>query len=335
VKALVLAAGLGTRLRPVTRTIPKPLVPLCNKPLIGWAIDELLAAGIDELIVNLHHLPAPLQQFVSSVYTDDARLHFSFEKEILGTGGAVRRVRALLEEDADFFVVNADTVQRAPYVELKKKRREADALAALTLRHPPEGDRFTSVWLDRGRVTGFGSGSGEALMFSGAHLVSRRIFEYLPDREFSGIVEDAYMPVLDAARETLSAVVDDGIWFDVGNPARYLAAHRGLLAAMSAGGFPQPAGSLLIAGSLLHSTASVRGRVAGSAIGAGSVIEGEVRESAVWEGCHIGPGVRLERCIVSHGVHLVTAGEFRGMVICRDDPSIPDEDRGRPDVLVV
>lgn len=297
-KAMILAAGYGTRFRPVTYTLPKPLVPLANKPLIGWAVDALLDAGIRELIVNLHHLPEPLERWLREHYAGRADFEFSYEPEILGTGGGVRKVRALLESEEEFFLVNGDTIQTVPFDALRAARESGDALAALTLRHPPEGDKFTAVYFDDGRVTGFGRGHGEPLMFSGSHLISRRMFDYLPDKDFFGIVDEVYQPMIDSGREAIAGVVDDGPWFDVGSPRRYMAATRAL------------AGT-------------------GNVIGARSVVEGALRGTVVWDDCRIGAGVTLENCIVAHGVTLEGPVALRDALICRDDPSIPREGEHR------
>jgi NDP-sugar pyrophosphorylase family protein len=310
-KGFILAAGLGTRLRPITYTLPKPMVPLCNRPLIGWAVETFLEAGVDDLIVNLHHLPEPLEQYLGDAYAGRARFFFSREEgEILGTGGGIRRVREQLRGEEEFFLVNGDTVQFPRWDALRNARREHDALAALTLRHPPEGDKFTPVFYDQGLVTGFGSGSGEALMFAGSHVIGTRIFDVLPDREVSGIVEHAYVPALQHDR--LAGIVDDGLWYDVGTPDRYRAASRGILHAILRGELPAPADSQATGDSLMHETA--RGRVTRSTVGARSVIEGTVRDSIVWDDCHIAEGVTVENCIVAHGVSL-TEGEYRNAVL--------------------
>jgi len=165
-KAMILAAGYGTRLRPLTYTVPKPMLPICNRPLIGFAVDQLLSAGIDEIIVNLHHLPESIERYLTLVYGDRCKFHFSHEPEILGTGGGIRKVRPLLENEEDFFVVNGDTIQFPPYDQLREARRSRDALAALTLRHPPQRDRFTAVWFDNGLISAFArNGVGQPLMF--------------------------------------------------------------------------------------------------------------------------------------------------------------------------
>ncbi len=332
-KAMILAAGYGTRLRPVTYTLPKPMVPLCNRPLIAWAVEAFLAAGVRDLIVNLHHLPEPLERYLRETYGAKANLDFSFEQEILGTGGGVRRVRRLLENEEDFFLVNGDTVQFPRWNELAAARRERDALAAITLRHPPENDRFTAVFFENGLVTGFGKGRGEPLMFSGSHAISSRIFRYLPDKEFSGIVDEVYQPLLDRQQEKISGVVNDGLWFDIGTPQRYLSASRALLEATVRGEVPPAEGSRIRGDSLVHATAS--GTATRSTIGARSVVHGEVSDSAVWDDCMIGGSARVERCIIAHGVE-IRGLELRDALVCRDDPAIPqDASYPRRDGLVV
>jgi len=321
-KGFILAAGYGTRLRPITYTMPKPMVPLCNRPLIAWAVESFLAAGVRDLIVNLHHLPESLQRFLREEYDGRAEFHFSIEDEILGTGGGIRRVRPQLAGEEEFLLVNGDTVQFPRWDALRAARHAQNALAALTLRHPPEGDRFTPVYFDDGLVTGFGSGTGEPLMFSGSHVISTRVFDHLPDRDFSGIVEHVYVPVLAGHREPLAGIVDDGLWFDIGTPQRYLAASGALLDAMVRGALALPADSRVQGDSLLHTTSS--GDVTRSTVGARSVIDGTVSDSIVWGDCRIARGVTLERCIVTHGVALAE-GEYRDAMIVPDDPRIPIE----------
>ncbi|HEU4521846.1 MAG TPA: nucleotidyltransferase family protein, partial [Thermoanaerobaculia bacterium] len=215
-KAMILAAGYGTRLRPLTYAKPKPMVPICNRPLIGYAVERFISMGAEEIVVNLHHLPDIIERYLTDEYGKACKFHFSYEAEILGTGGGVRKVRPVLEKEEDFFLVNGDTIQFPPYEKLRELRREMNAIAALTLRHPPRGDRFTSVWFDDGKITGFGKGAGEPLMFSGSHLISSRIFRYLPEKDFSGIVDEVYMPLINDQREVVAGVVDDGPWFDIG-----------------------------------------------------------------------------------------------------------------------
>ncbi|HUP61784.1 MAG TPA: sugar phosphate nucleotidyltransferase [Thermoanaerobaculia bacterium] len=328
-KGMILAAGFGTRFRPITYTLPKPMVPLCNKPLIGWAVESYLDAGVHEIVVNLHHLPEIIERHLRARY--DAQFHFSREEEILGTGGGIRRVRGLLEGDDEFFLINGDTVQFPQYDALHDARHAHTAVAALTLRHPPEGDRFTAVWYEKGLVTGFGTGTGEPLMFSGSHCLSSRIFQYLPEQEFSKIVEHAYQPLLENHTEWIAGIVDDGLWFDIGTPKRYLAAMTTLIGGAdlwSAGRTGRPP-------SIVDASARVNGTITRSTVGARSDVRGTLRDTAVWEDCAIGERAVLERCIVAHGVEIAGAVELRDMLICRDDPAIPPEFERREGLVIV
>ncbi|HEV7488680.1 MAG TPA: NDP-sugar synthase [Thermoanaerobaculia bacterium] len=328
-KAMILAAGYGTRLRPVTYTMPKPIVPLAGRPLMGWAVEALLAAGIRDFVVNLHHLPEPIERYLRDRYAGRARFEFSFEPEILGTGGGVRKVRPLLENDSEFFLVNGDTIQFPPYDALRAARGSRDALAALTLRHPPEGDRFTPVYFDDGAITGFGKGTGEPLMFSGTHLISNRIFNYLPDKDFSGIVDEVYQPLIDSGRERIAGVVDDGLWFDIGTPQRYMTASRTLLDLMVRGQLPIPSETRIVGDSLIHDTAKVSGTISRSIAGERSVIEGSLIDTVIWDDCRIASRAKLDGCIVAHGVEIATAIELRNVLICRDEDAIPRDGEHR------
>ena len=308
-KGMILAAGMGTRLRPITNTVPKPMVPLCNRPLIGWAMESFLAAGITQLIVNLHHLPEPIEVYLGQQYAGKATIRFSYEQQILGTGGAIRRVRPLLENEEAFYLANGDTVQFPRWDALRDTLD--DNIAVLTLRHPPHDDKFTAVWLENGRITGFGDGRGEPLMFAGSHLISTRLFDHLPDEDVFGIVDRVYQPLIDEGKETIAGSIDDGLWFDIGTPQRYASASRAMLEAIVRGDVAPPAQSHVDGDSLLHDT--VRGSVTRSVVGARSIIRGEVRDSVIWEDCVI-DGL-VERCIVGHGVRV--EGEHRDELIVR------------------
>jgi mannose-1-phosphate guanylyltransferase len=287
-RAMILAAGLGTRLRPITYTMPKPMLPLGGRPLIAWLAESLIRAGTTDIVVNLHHLPDAIERDLPTAFPG-AHFDFSFEPKILGTAGGVRKARALLEREEDFFLINGDTFQSPRFDDLRRARREHDAIAAQTLRHPPPGDRYTAVWEENGLVTGYGNGRGQSLMYSGSQCVNSEIFRYIPDREVSDMTGDVCQPLVSTNREKIAAVVnDDPMWFDIGTRQRYLAASRAL----------------------------------GNMIGK-STIEGVVRDSVVWDGCFIGRGVVLESCIVAHGVEIRTPMQLRNAVIVKDDPAIP------------
>jgi NDP-sugar pyrophosphorylase family protein len=330
-KGMILAAGFGTRFRPVTYALPKPLVPLCNRPLIAYGVGSMLAAGVTEIIVNLHHLPQAIEEYLRIEFEDRCAFHFSFEETILGTGGGIRRVRSLLEDSDEFLVANADTIQRPPFTALIEARRRVDALAALALRHPPAGDRFTSVFYERGLINGIGQGEGEALMFSGCHAISSRIFRYLPERDFSGVTEDVYIPALRNAEEKIAGVIDDGLWFDIGTPLRYFTASLEVAALMIGGEFPVPEDSRPdpATASLIANGAQVDGAAAiqRSVIGTGSIVKAGASLDAaiVWTGCQIPRGATVRDSVLAEGVVLPEQVYLENMLVAPDSGAVPPE----------
>ncbi|HEX9984475.1 MAG TPA: NDP-sugar synthase [Thermoanaerobaculia bacterium] len=321
-KAMILAAGYGTRMRPITYTLPKPMVPVCNRPLIAWAVEAFIRAGVRDVVVNLHHLPEPIERYLHDCYAREATFHFSREEEILGTGGGVRRVREQLESAGEFFLVNGDTIQFPKWDAMRDARRANDALAALALRHPPTNDRFTPVFYENGRVTGFGKGSGEALMFGGAHCISSRIFQLLPEKEFSGIVDEVYQPALDAGTDKLAAVIDDGVWFDIGTPQRYTGATRALHDATLRGEIERARGSRIDGDSIIDESARITGRLVHAQVGAQSNVEGDLLDSVVWDRCRIAKGARLERCVVAHDVEIAEPLQLTDALVTRDETGL-------------
>jgi mannose-1-phosphate guanylyltransferase len=315
-RAIILAAGFGTRFRPITYALPKPMIPVANRPLIGWAVEACLASGIPGIVINLHHLPEPIQHYLRDEYGTRASLEFSLEETILGTGGALRRMRHLLTDD--FVVINGDTIQQPPFRDLVRLRRETGALAALLLRHAPEGESFTSVWVEEGWINGFGDGSGESLMFAGCHAMSRAILDRLPDRDFSGLTEDVYIPATRRGERTLAGLVRDGLWFDVGTPARYIEASRGVVRAIVEGSVAPPPGSALAPEeTLADATARLEGDARGSVVGARSHIarNATVEDTIVWNDVRIGPGAVVAHSIVGHEVVIPAHAVVRNALV--------------------
>lgn len=319
-KAMILAAGYGTRFRPATYTIPKPMVPVCNRPLIAYAVDALVAAGVREIVVNLHHLPEPIESYLKSTYVGICDFEFSFEEEILGTGGGLRRARPFFNPGENFLLVNGDTIQFPPFTELDAARRDHDAIAAMLLRHPPVGDRFTSVFFKDGLVTGFGTGAGEPLMFSGSHSFSPEIFDLLPDRDFSGITEDVYTPMLANESGRIAGLVHDGPWFDIGTPARYMKAAEKILELIVGGELRPPSGTNVLSGpeSIVAVDARNAGELSRSSIGFGSVIErgSVIRGSSVWDDVQVGNGCTISDSIIASCVSLPPSTVCENVLCC-------------------
>lgn len=319
-KGMILAAGFGTRFRPATFEIPKPMVPLCNKPLIDYAVESLMRAGVSDVVVNLHHLPELLSAHLETRFSGACRIHFSHEEMILGTGGGIRNARSLLEGDDAFFLVNGDTIQFAPLQPLESIRKGGDAVAALLLRHPPEGDRFTRVFFENDLVTGFVEGRGEALMFSGSHSISSRIFDLLPDRDFSGITEDVYIPLLRAGEIRLAGLVHDGPWFDIGTPLRYRTASQEVKDLMMSGSIEVPDGSRIDSStsSLVSIESAIAGDVFSIVAGRTRIARGaNVRHSILWDDSEVGSTTTISQSILCGGVRIPAGATVENAMVAR------------------
>jgi mannose-1-phosphate guanylyltransferase len=270
---MVLAAGLGTRLRPLTDVRAKPLVPVGDRPALAHVLDRLRAAGATRIVVNAHHRADDVRAFVAA---QPGGVTVSEERDLLGTAGGLAHARALLGE-GDVLVWNADILADVDVRALVKGHAVGDAAATLVVQ--PLAAGAGSVGLDDdGRVVrlrkerfGAEASGGE---FLGVHVLGGRLRARLPTR--GGLVEDVWVPAISRG-ETLRAVPHGGTWHDVGTVATYLAANRGWLAERGLENWVGP-GVRVVAGVTLDACV----------VGEGAVVEG----SGVLSACVVWPGAR-------------------------------------------
>ncbi len=216
-KAMVLAAGLGTRLRPLTLDRPKPLVELAGRPVIAYNLALLRRHGIREVIINLHHHGEALRAALGDGARFGLDIHYSPEDPLLDTGGAIKNAEALLAPD-DFLVMNGDTVIDLRLDLLIAAHRERGATATLVVRHDAEQARYGLVEIDGDeRVRRFlgkpaeWSSPLESYMFAGVHMLSSRVFQYMPDLRPVSITREVYPRML-ADGEPLYGFPYAGFW---------------------------------------------------------------------------------------------------------------------------
>jgi mannose-1-phosphate guanylyltransferase len=234
-KAIVLAAGLGTRFRPLTDTWPKPAVPLLGQPLLRYTLAVLSRAGVTHLGLNTHHLAA----LMARVAEEEAarfgmELTLSDEPVIQGTAGGIRGLRRLVEDTDVFVVWNGDALFTPTLGPLLEEHRASGAIATLLLVPMPQGATYGTVDVDEAgrvrRIAGRGPG-GEGLQawhFTGVHLLSPRVFSAMAEAGPEDINRDVY-PRLLAQGELVRGAVVDAPWRDVGTPSGYLLAQAALL----------------------------------------------------------------------------------------------------------
>jgi len=296
-KAVILAAGFGTRMRPLSNCLPKPLMPLWGVPLIDHLIDMLKRWGVREVLVNLHHAPGHLVRHLQNRF-ESPRICLSFEPSILGTGGALVRAR-WFPDDNPFWVVNTDIAADLSPRPFLAEFETGRPLAALWL-HPRKGPR--TVEMVNGTIAGFRSarpGTENTYTFCGLQLVSSDIFRFLGRERFVTIVE-AYEAAMAAGQRVAGIVAGNSFWADMGTAEQYLAAHRDVLQACRR---HKPGARLMRPGQ--------RGRITRLRRN-GVHVQGFV---SVGDNVNIRPGVRLEDSVVWDGATLGARAELKNAIV--------------------
>jgi mannose-1-phosphate guanylyltransferase len=226
-KAMILAAGLGTRLLPYTLKRPKPLFPILNKELLRLTISRIKKAGATEIVVNAHHLH---HQFKKALQ-DETNIILQEEEKILGTGGGLRLALPHLGQDP-VLVVNGDIYHTIDYREVYRSHCQAKADVSLVLHDYP---RFNDVAVDETfRITGFnrsGGSSGQqerVLAFTGIHVINPQVLEIIPPHINSCII-DCYRKLLEQGASIRAHLATNHFWTDMGTPADYLELHADLM----------------------------------------------------------------------------------------------------------
>ena len=288
-RAMVLAAGLGTRLRPLTFEIPKPVVPVLGIPLCAHAIDFLRGHGAESFLLNLHHRPEVVRERVDAWVAGRFPVSYAFEPEILGTGGGIGNAREFLRGDT-FLAANADVIARFPLAEAVARHRETGALATLIV-FPDPAKRYTPVRVrEDGTIAGFGEGApGTPFegLYTGYQIVEPELLEHIPRGRPSCIVRETYGPLI-ARGAPVFAHRTSGTFLDFGTPADYLG---GVLALLGERGDRT--------GVFVHPGASV---APDALLGPGAVVEeravvgprAAVRRAVVWPGASVAPGATVE-----------------------------------------
>ena len=232
-KAMILAAGLGTRLRPLSNSVPKPLLPVAGKPLSVWNLLLLRRYGITEVIINLHHLGHLIEKELGDGSRFGMRLAYSREPVILGTGGGIKQAEVFFG-GAPFMVLNGDTLLELDLGDVTRFHARRGALATLVVREDPEVERWGAVEVDEQQrvisITGRGRGAADATarpkrcMFAGVHIMDSRLLKPVRLERESSII-DAYVEAIKRGDRVLGYRME-GYWSDVGTPECYARVQR-------------------------------------------------------------------------------------------------------------
>ena len=230
---MILAAGLGTRLRPLTESIPTPLLPVGGYPLIAWNLFHLRRHGIKEVIINLHHLGEAIRSELGDGARWDMRLSYSEETVLLGTGGGIKQVESFFEEQP-FLVMNGDTIIDLDLTAMVLNHQSNSSLSTMALRDDPAVENWGVVETGlreqvlaingKGWVLGQYKQPTHRRMFAGVHVMNPAILCDIPKGEYSSII-DAYVAYLEQGAR-IHGHVFSGYWSDVGSPEQYAKVQR-------------------------------------------------------------------------------------------------------------
>jgi mannose-1-phosphate guanylyltransferase len=312
-KAMILAAGLGTRMAPLTRELPKPVLPILDEPMMLRLIRQLAAQGVESVVVNAHAHPQVMADVLSKAALP---VQLSVEDELLGSLGGIRAARRHLDGPDPFLVLNADMVVELDLSHLARTHRESGASATLLLREDPRKLAFGTIGYQVDgavrRITdqislGRESGSG---LFTGIQLLSPELLDRIPERPVSHLMNDLYVPLLRAGVRVTAAQMDpNAAWWPVGTPrelldANLLALHAELAASPSHDG-------------VVHIDASARvdGRVQGPAwIGSAAHVPAQARlgpDVVMGAGARSADGLEASEMLFLSGARPAVNGPLR------------------------
>jgi NDP-sugar pyrophosphorylase family protein len=296
-KAMILAAGFGERLWPLTCDRTKPALPVLGKPLVGYVAEYLARYGIEDVIVNLHHQPNSVRQALGDGSDFGVSLEYVHEPVILGTSGALDNARRLLQDDT-FVVVNGKLITDLDLKAALETHRQSKALATLVLLRNPKYERFSVVETLDGLVSNFGGMPPPApvpdaeppLMFTGIHILEPRIFDYIPPGVFSDSVTNVYLPAI-AKGERIAAHVAEGMWYELSTLNRYLDISLALL--------------------------RQRGMDLYSGCNPSIAKAADVHDAVLWDDVNIENGAHVRRAVLGDGVRIRSGERIEDAVVVR------------------
>jgi mannose-1-phosphate guanylyltransferase len=317
-QALILAGGQGTRLRPLTSTIPKPVVPLVGRPFISYMLEWLRSHGVDDVILGCGHMADGVRGVLGDGESLGIRLRYIEEPEPLGTGGALKFAEDLLDER--FFMLNGDVLTDIDLTAELAQHERTGALATLALIPVEDPSAYGLVPLNadnsvREFIEKPGAEQTETdLINAGAYIIERSVLDGMAPAGTNISIEREVFPTL--VGRGLYGYPADGYWLDIGTPERYL---QGTFDILEGNVSTEIGRRLSEAGRALQDGADVRGRVvapalvgAGSTIAFGAIVGGR---TVLGENVTIGPGAHVESSVLLDGASVGQRSTVRGSIV--------------------
>lgn len=339
-RAMILAGGMSTRLYPLTKQVPKPLVPVAGIPNAVHLIKYLRTHGCTEIAINVHYLADFILQTLGDGSQYGVKLTYLHEDALMGSAGSVKAMQAFLSGD-NFYVVGCDDLTDLPLDELMRFHERNGAIATIGLVARPEVDQYGVVVVDGiGRITGFQEKPPQGtersnLANTGIYAFSPEIFNHIPPATFCDFGNEVFPALQQAGEAFFGFDAGKAYWCDIGTIAEYRRASLDV----AEGRFRLPGGEPIgiDAGAHIAPSARIEGRVlirAGSRIREDAVVIGpsvidgnvtvekgaRIQRSILWEGASIGEGTRVRDSIVGMNYRVEGAVELTGGVVANEEP---------------
>ena len=312
-KAMVLAAGFGNRLQPLTRVLPKPMFPVLGRPLLSHTFDLLKSAKVREAAVNTHHLPDSITNYFEREKPPHLKLHFSYEEKILGTAGGIKKMQDFLE-DGPFILINGDIITDISLDKVIDFHKKNNSKLTLVVRQDISPEQYDPIEIcEDGRIVHFVGASSmntpentTRVMFTGIQIMEPEVFERIPTGQFCGTTEDIF-PQMVQDGIPVYGYRYDGYWKDMGNRESYLQVNADALdGKVQLKGIPsnEPKGPLILPPVLIASNCDIANN---SQLGPYAVIGPNctiksgtiIKNSLFWGGVNIGVGSSVTRSIIA------------------------------------
>jgi len=322
-KAMVLGAGLGSRLDPLTRSVPKPMVPVIGKPVLGHILDHLRQIGVKDVIVNAQYLNNVLKAKIGNGSDYGVNVTIAIETELCGDAGGLKRVQSFFDDGSGdpFLVIGGDDLTDIDLEALIQFHVDRNAVATMPVKRVSDTSQFgIAVVSDDGLVQRFQEKPKPEEAFSnlantGMYVFSPEVFNHIPQGQFYGIGNNV-LPDLLAKGLRVAAMETTRYWMDVGNVAVYRQAQRDVIDGLVHAELPT--GATRRGDCIICADALVAGNIEDhTVVGHRAVVEAgaTVRNSILWDDAVVKSGTTLENCIVGEGVTVSSSHAIFGGII--------------------
>ncbi|MGA8576877.1 MAG: NDP-sugar synthase [Candidatus Cybelea sp.] len=315
---MILAGGLSTRLYPLTKLVPKPLVPVAGVPNAAHLLHYLKAYGFDEIAINTHYLADAIVATLGDGSRFGVKLHYSYEPELLGSAGGVKKIQSFFD-DEPFLVIGCDEVTDMRLDRLFDFHRDRNAIATIGLVECNEVDQYGVVLLDeRGKIVGFQEKPKKGTELSklantGVYAFSPAIFDHIPANEFYDFGNQVFPALQRAGAPFYGFEARGAYWADIGTPSEYRRASYDVVRGVMR--IPQTTPNGIDPSARLAGDVCVEGPVR---VGPGVILAQGVRivgPSILDAGVRVESGARLERAICWQGATIGARAELCDAVV--------------------